>query len=64
MVRYLVPLFVVLFIGVFLFIGLGLNPRDVPSQFINQPAPDFSLQKLDDTIASLRKATCRVRSGC
>ena len=46
MVRYLVPLFIVLFIGVFLFVGLGLNPREVPSQLINKPAPDFSLQQL------------------
>lgn len=48
MVRYLVPLFIVLFIGVFLYVGLGLNPREVPSQFINKPAPEFSLQKLHD----------------
>lgn len=46
MVRYLVPLFVVLVIGVFLFVGLGLNPRDVPSQFINKKAPDFSMPQL------------------
>ena len=46
MVRYLVPLFIVLFIGVFLYVGLGLNPREVPSQFINKKAPDFSMQQL------------------
>lgn len=56
MVRYLVPLFVVLFIGVFLYVGLGLDPREVPSQFINKPAPDFSLQRLDDMNTRFSKA--------
>jgi cytochrome c biogenesis protein CcmG/thiol:disulfide interchange protein DsbE len=55
MVRYLVPLFIVLFIGVFLFVGLGLNPREVPSQFINKPAPEFSLQKLHNMSETFSK---------
>jgi len=48
MVRYLIPLFVVLILGVFLYRGLHLDPREVPSPFINKPAPDFSLQRLHD----------------
>jgi len=47
-VRYLIPLFVVLVLGVFLYRGLHLNPREVPSPFINKPAPDFTLKRLHD----------------
>jgi len=47
MVRYLVPLGIFLVLSIFLYVGLGLNPREVPSPFINKPAPDFQLQKLD-----------------
>ena len=46
MVRYLVPLIIFVVLSVFLYIGLSLNPREVPSPFINKPAPDFQLQKL------------------
>ena len=38
-----VPLFVFLVIGVFLGIGLTLNPREVPSPLIGKPVPEFSL---------------------
>jgi len=47
MVRYLVPLIIFIVLAGFLFVGLNLNPREVPSPFINKPAPDFQLQKLD-----------------
>ena len=46
MVRYLIPLIISLFIGVFLYVGLDLKPREVPSQFINKSVPDFSNQQL------------------
>jgi cytochrome c biogenesis protein CcmG, thiol:disulfide interchange protein DsbE len=39
--------FVVL--AVFLYIGLGLNPHEVPSPLINKPAPAFTLPQLHDT---------------
>jgi cytochrome c biogenesis protein CcmG/thiol:disulfide interchange protein DsbE len=48
MLRYLTPLIVVLVLGAFLYVGLGLKPREVPSPFINKPAPDFTLQRLND----------------
>lgn len=48
MARYLVPLGVFVALVVFLAIGLGLNPREVPSPFINKPAPDFKLSQLHD----------------
>jgi cytochrome c biogenesis protein CcmG/thiol:disulfide interchange protein DsbE len=46
--RYTVPL--VLFIGlvVFLAIGLGHDPHEVPSPLINKPAPAFQLPQLAD----------------
>ncbi|WP_455199311.1 DsbE family thiol:disulfide interchange protein [Kaarinaea lacus] len=46
--RYLVPLIVFIVVAGFLYVGLGLNPREVPSPFINKPAPDFTLQKLHE----------------
>lgn len=38
--------FVVL--AIFLYIGLGLNPHEVPSPLINKPAPAFNLPQLYD----------------
>jgi len=44
--RYLLPLGIFVVIAVFLGIGLGLNPREVPSPLIDKPAPSFSLPQL------------------
>src|SRR4026209_633062 len=46
--RFLLPL--ALFIGlvVFLAIGLGRDPHEVPSPLINKPAPAFQLPQLHD----------------
>jgi cytochrome c biogenesis protein CcmG/thiol:disulfide interchange protein DsbE len=46
--RFLLPL--ALFAGIlaFLGVGLGLNPREVPSPLIGKPAPAFTLSRLDD----------------
>lgn len=49
MTRYLVPLGVFLALVVFLGIGLGLNPREVPSPLINRQAPAFDLPQLHET---------------
>jgi cytochrome c biogenesis protein CcmG/thiol:disulfide interchange protein DsbE len=46
--RFLIPLIVFIVLVVFLWVGLGLNPREVPSPFINKPAPDFTLQQLHE----------------
>ncbi len=43
MLKYGVPIGVFLILVAFLFIGLGLNPREVPSPLIGKPAPDFQL---------------------
>jgi cytochrome c biogenesis protein CcmG/thiol:disulfide interchange protein DsbE len=44
--RYLIPLGVFAVLVAFLAIGLTLNPREVPSPFINKPAPAFQLAQL------------------
>jgi cytochrome c biogenesis protein CcmG/thiol:disulfide interchange protein DsbE len=44
--RYLIPLIVFVVVAAFLWVGLSLDPREVPSPFINKPAPAFTLQKL------------------
>ncbi len=46
--RYLIPLLVfLLLVGLFM-VGLGLDPREVPSPLIDKPAPAFSLPDLHD----------------
>lgn len=49
MARYLVPLGIFLVLVVFLGVGLGLNPRQVPSPLIDRPAPAFDLPQLHAT---------------
>jgi cytochrome c biogenesis protein CcmG, thiol:disulfide interchange protein DsbE len=44
--RYLVPLALFIVLAVFLYRGLFLNPREVPSPFIGKPAPQFTLAQL------------------
>jgi cytochrome c biogenesis protein CcmG, thiol:disulfide interchange protein DsbE len=48
MMRYILPLVIFLVLAGFLYVGLGLNPREVPSPFIDKPAPMFSLPQLQD----------------
>lgn len=48
MTRFLLPLVVFMILVVFLFAGLSLNPRQVPSPLIDKPAPAFELQQLHD----------------
>ena len=51
--RYLLPLGIFLVLVVFLGIGLGLNPREIPSPLIDQPAPAFDLVQLHEPGKSL-----------
>jgi cytochrome c biogenesis protein CcmG, thiol:disulfide interchange protein DsbE len=53
--RYLLPLALFAAIVLFLGVGLGLNPREVPSPLIGKPAPAFKLPRLDDTSQTLSK---------
>ena len=43
MSRYLIPLGLFAALAALLYIGLGLNPREVPSPLIDKPAPAFEL---------------------
>ena len=53
--RYLLPLGIFLVLVVFLGIGLGLNPREIPSPLIDKPAPAFDLVQLHEPRKSLTK---------
>lgn len=44
--RYLLPLGIFFVLVWFLFKGLSLNPREVPSPLVNRPVPNFTLPKL------------------
>ncbi|MDP1659228.1 MAG: DsbE family thiol:disulfide interchange protein [Methylotenera sp.] len=46
--RALIPLAIFLVVAGFLFKGLFLNPKEVPSPLIGKPAPHFNLPRLDD----------------
>lgn len=46
MKRYLLLLALFLVLAGFLFVGLGLNPREVPSPLIGKPAPAFAAPAL------------------
>ena len=51
--RALVPLGLFATVAVFLGMGLGLNPREVPSPLIGKPAPAFALPQLaEGTVGS------------
>jgi cytochrome c biogenesis protein CcmG/thiol:disulfide interchange protein DsbE len=51
--RYLLPLAIFLLIVFFLWRGLGLNPRAVPSPLIGKPAPAFTVPLLSDPSQTL-----------
>jgi cytochrome c biogenesis protein CcmG/thiol:disulfide interchange protein DsbE len=44
--RFFVPLGAFALLAIVLGVGLQLNPREVPSPFINKPAPAFQLPRL------------------
>ena len=47
--RALIPLIIFLVVAFFLYRGLFLNPKEVPSPLINKAAPAFTLPRLDDS---------------
>jgi cytochrome c biogenesis protein CcmG/thiol:disulfide interchange protein DsbE len=59
MARHLIPLLVFVVIVGFLWVGLSLNPREVPSPLIDKPAPEFSLPQLRDPGAVIRTTDLR-----
>ncbi|MDO8926640.1 MAG: DsbE family thiol:disulfide interchange protein [Sideroxyarcus sp.] len=46
MMRFILPLVIFLALAAFLFKGLSLDPREVPSPLIDKPAPAFTLPQL------------------
>jgi len=56
MMRFILPLVIFLALAGFLYKGLSLNPREVPSPFIDKPAPAFTLPLLLDANKSFSPA--------
>ena len=54
--KYLLPLVIFLFLAGFLFKGLYLDPRKVPSALIDKSAPEYRLPTL-----SIRQSLCQSR---
>jgi cytochrome c biogenesis protein CcmG, thiol:disulfide interchange protein DsbE len=46
MMRFILPFVVFIVLAVFLFVGLKLDPREVPSPLVGKPAPQFNLPQL------------------
>jgi cytochrome c biogenesis protein CcmG, thiol:disulfide interchange protein DsbE len=53
------PFLAFVVLAVFLYIGLGLNPREVPSPLINKSAPNFNLPQLHDPSKQLSSQDMR-----
>lgn len=53
--RFLLPLFIFLGLVGFLFQGLFLDPKEVPSPLINKPAPAFTLEQLEKPGTTIRR---------
>ena len=51
--RYLVPLAIFLVLVAFLFRGLSLDPKRIPSPLVGKPMPEFTLPRLQDPAATL-----------
>jgi len=48
MMRFIWPFVIFVTLAGFLYVGLGLNPREVPSPLVDKPAPMFNLPQLHD----------------
>ncbi len=54
--KFLLPLAAFLLLAFFLFRGLSLDPREVPSPLIDKPAPAFALTRLDNAAQTVQGA--------
>ncbi len=59
--RLALPLLLLIVLGIFLWRGLALNPRDLPSALINKPLPVFTLATLDDPARRVSSSSLRGR---
>jgi cytochrome c biogenesis protein CcmG/thiol:disulfide interchange protein DsbE len=57
--RFLLPLAMFLALAALLYVGLGLNPREVPSPLVGKPAPHFELPQLHRADAKFSQADMR-----
>ena len=48
MMRFILPFVLFVILAGFLYVGLGLNPREVPSPLVGKAAPAFTLPQLYD----------------
>lgn len=48
MTRFILPFIVFVVLSGFLYVGLNLDPREVPSPLVGKPAPAFTLPQLHD----------------
>ena len=53
MARYLVPLAIFMVLVAFLYRGLSLDPKLVPSPLVGKPMPSFTLTRLQDPDATI-----------
>ncbi|HEX6706453.1 MAG TPA: DsbE family thiol:disulfide interchange protein [Albitalea sp.] len=53
--RFIIPLGIFALLVFFLWRGLRLDPREVPSPLIDKPAPAFTLTRLDDEQRQIRR---------
>ncbi len=56
MIRYLLPLGAFIALVALLGVGLGLNPREVPSPLVGKSVPEFTLAQLRDPDKRLSRA--------
>jgi len=57
--RFVLPLLVFIVLLGFLWHGLSLNPREVPSPLIDKPAPSFQLARLDQPATAVSEKDLR-----
>ncbi|HEU0220207.1 MAG TPA: DsbE family thiol:disulfide interchange protein [Gallionella sp.] len=48
MMRFILPFVVFVIVAAFMYVGLGLNPREVPSPLVGRAAPAFTLPQLHE----------------
>ena len=53
MLRYLAPLIGFVVLAGFLFVGLGLDPKKVPSPLVGRTAPEFRLTTVRDATKTI-----------